>query len=148
MRWFVLVLSIVSSYGHSSINTEENIDLPKFEDSSEFPYPNKSLTCIGELIDFSKLNNKYWSNNLVLKSLRNYSPDIFWQKIYFDKKLDINAIGRFIYLGQVNENLYWSGRAGNARLNVITGKFVAIDGRIQLQAVCKKKHKNWNEFGN
>ena len=148
MRWFVLIFFTVSPYVHSSFNNEEYIDLPKFEAFSEFPEPAKSLTCIGEVIDFSKLNNKFWSNNLVLKSLRNYSPDIFWQNISFDKELDINGIGRFIYLGQGNENLYWSGRTGNARLNVTTGKFVATDGRIQLQVVCKHKHKNWNEFGN
>ena len=107
----------------------------------------KILTCIGEVIDFSSITLKrliaYRDKIEVI-----YSPETYWEKINFGNQLSVKKFKNYSFIGKAGDNLYWSSNQGSAKLNLRTDRFIANKGRIQLQAVCKLKHKNWNEFGN
>ena len=131
---FVVFFSFVINYGHAQ--NEEYIVLPNKLDT-EVLNPFK-LTCIGEIIDFSFKN----------LTSDDFPSDTYWEEIVFDNRLNINHLKSYIYVGRFNDNLFWSSDRDNAKLNGITGRLAANSGNLQLQASCKIKHRNWNEFGN
>jgi hypothetical protein len=77
-----------------------------------------------------------------------YSPETYWEKISFGNQLGVKNFKDYSFIGKAGDNLYWSSNQDSAKLNLKTDRFTANKGRIQLQATCKLKHKNWNEFGN
>ena len=139
---FVVYFSFVINYGHAQ--NEEYIVLPNKLDT-EVLNPFK-LTCIGEIIDFSFKNIKEIFNKDLTSD--DFPSDTYWEEIVFDNRLNINNLKSYIYVGRFNDNLFWSSNRDNAKLNIITGRLAANSGDLQLQASCKIKHRNWNEFGN
>ena len=143
---FLSSLSAYAEYKEDSFN-EEIIRIPISFENTQLAVTPKILTCIGEVIDFSSITLKrliaYRDKREVI-----YSPETYWERISFGNRLSVKNFKDYSFIGKARDNLYWSSNHGSAKLNLETNRFTANKGRIQLQAVCKLKHKNWNEFGN
>ena len=143
---FLSSLSIYAEYKEDSFN-EEIILMPISFEHTQLARMPKILTCIGEVIDFSSITLK----RLIAfrdKSEVIYSPETYWEKISFGNQLNVKNFKDYSFKGKAGDNLYWSSNQGSAKLNLKTDSFTANKGNIQLQAICKLKHRNWNEFGN
>ena len=143
---FLSSLSAYAEYKEDSFN-EEIILMPISFEHTQLARMPKILTCIGEVIDFSSITLK----RLIAfrdKSEVIYSPETYWEKISFGNQLSVKNFKDYSFKGKAGDNLYWSSNQDSAKLNLRTDRFAANKGRIQLQATCKLKHKNWNEFGN
>ena len=143
---FLSSLSAYAEYKEDSFN-EEIILMPISFEHTQLARMPKILTCIGEVIDFSSITLK----RLIAfrdKSEVIYSPETYWEKISFGNQLSVKNFKDYSFKGKAGDNLYWSNNQDSAKLNLRTDRFAANKGRIQLQATCKLKHKNWNEFGN
>ena len=143
---FLSSLSAYAEYKEDSFN-EEIILMPISFEHTQLARMPKILTCIGEVIDFSSITLK----RLIAfrdKSEVIYSPETYWEKISFGNQLSVKNFKDYSFKGKAGDNLYWSSNQDSAKLNLRTDRFAANKGRIQLQAICKLKHKNWNEFGN
>ena len=143
---FLSSLSIYAEYKEDSFN-EEIIRMPISFEHTQLAVTPKILTCIGEVIDFSSITLKrliaYRDKREVI-----YSPETYWEKISFGNQLNVKNFKDYSFKGKAGDNLYWSSNQGSAKLNLKTDSFTANKGSIQLQAICKLRHKNWNEFGN
>ena len=143
---FLSSLSAYAEYKEDSFN-EEIILMPISFEHTQLARMPKILTCIGEVIDFSSITLK----RLIAfrdKSEVIYSPETYWEKISFGNQLSVKNFKDYFFIGKTGDNLYWSSNQDSAKLNLKTDRFAANKGRIQLQAKCKLKHKNWNQFGN
>jgi len=142
---FLSSLSAYAEYKEDSFN-EEIIRMPISFERTQLAGTPKILTCIGEVIDFSSITFKrliaYRDKREVI-----YSPETYWEKTSFGNQLSVKNFKDYSFTGKAEDNLYWSSNQGSAKLNLKSGRFTANKGRIQLQAICKLKHKNWNEFG-
>ena len=151
MRFLIIAafLSSLSAYAEYKEDTfnEEIIRMPISFEHTQLAVMPKILTCIGEVIDFSSITLKrliaYRDKSEVI-----YSPEIYWEKIIFGNQLSVKNFKDYSFIGKAGENLYWSSNQDLAKLSLRTNRFTANKGRIQLQAVCKLRHKNWNGFGN
>ena len=143
---FLSSLSAYAEYKEDSFN-EEIIRMPISFEHTQLADTPKILTCIGEVIDFSSLA---FIRLIAFRDKKevNYSARTFWEKISFGNQLTVKNFKDYSFIGKAGDNLYWSSNQGSAKLNLKTDRFTANIGRIQLQAICKLKHKNWNEFGN
>jgi len=143
---FLSSLSIYAEYKEDSFN-EEIILMPISFEHTQLARTPKILTCIGEVIDFSSITLK---RLIAYKNKREviYSPETYWEKISFGNQLNVKNFKDYSFKGKAGDNLYWSSNQGSAKLNLKTDSFTANKGSIQLQAICKLRHKNWNEFGN
>ena len=143
---FLSSLSAYAEYKEDSFH-EEIILMPISFEHTQLAGMPKILTCIGEVIDFSSITLKrliaYRDKSEVI-----YSPETYWEKISFGNQLSVKNFKDYSFIGKAGDNLYWSSNQDSAKLNLKTDRFAANKGRIQLQAICKLKHKNWNEFGN
>ena len=143
---FLSSLSSYAEYKEDSFN-EEIILMPISFEHTQLVGTPKILTCIGEVIDFSSITLKrliaYRDKREVM-----YSPETYWEKISFGNQLNVINFNDYSFIGKAGENLYWSSNQDLAKLSLRTNRFTANKGRIQLQAVCKLRHKNWNGFGN
>ena len=143
---FLSSLSTYAEYKEDSFN-EEIILMPISFEYTQLVGTPKILTCIGEVIDFSSITLKrliaYRDKREVM-----YSPETYWEKISFGNQLNVINFNDYSFIGKAGENLYWSSSQDLAKLSLRTNRFTANNGRVQLQAVCKLRHKNWNEFGN
>ena len=143
---FLSSLSVYAEYKEDSFN-EEIIRMPISFEHTQLGVSPKILSCIGEVIDFSSITLK---RLIAYKNKREviYSPETYWEKISFGNQLNVKNFKDYSFKGKAGDNLYWSSNQGSAKLNLKTDRFTANKDRIQLQAICKLKHKNWNEFGN
>ena len=141
---FLSSLSAYAEYKEDSFN-EEIILMPISFEHTQLEGMPKILTCIGEVIDFSSITLKrliaYRDKSEVV-----YSPETYWEKINFGNQLSVKNFKDYSFIGKAGDNLYWSSNQDSAKLNLRTDRFAANKGRMQLQATCKLKHKNWNEF--
>ena len=143
---FLSSLSAYAEYKEDSFN-EEIIRMPISFEHTQLADTPKILTCIGEVIDFSSLA---FTRLIAFRDKKevNYSARTYWEKISFGNQLSVKNFNDYSFIGKAGDNLYWSSNQDSAKLNLKTDRFTANKGRIQLQAVCRLKHRNWNEFGN